>query len=786
MPTIRLVFRRPLFTEYDVVYRHLCSTRHVFTPKRHLRYPTFIAVWAWLVCLYLLTIPLLAQQSDPNTVPIPNGQTVVPIPNDQTAVPVPNESPTDVQEIPVEDRSNSDRYVRCSNGPLAIVAGTRRRSTVEGDYLVIEYDARTLQTRWYDYRDRFRNPAVISRNGSFLPVVYTKEKIAVHVCNLRFGDLLTVTTSPLGAPEGGADIRGATVAAIPALANTLDALQSGATTGGTTPVSSLGFGATTALGGVTVSGVNPGTMTYDESKPAATYSNANVTVSGEQVAIMLFALQNNATALIRGIDGNIAGWVERSTQLRPTIQIREPASVGYLREESASLLGRIGMDALDENNAARFDKDVTAVQSFSAELGSLAAALSNQGFGARAITIQNNYATLRGILDFINLGLNCTRSDIPDPSKPAKTNPKKTPPPPVSDDAAPCGKFEQSKFKAFHAAYENQIYFLTKQKAEDYEAQVAQTQKEMFGALHDLGEALKEIDGRTSEIFNIMNRWNTDSSVEQTDLIAPLIGNTLMRISIVVQRGYTPFVLANTPSGAPAAATAVASTASAPPAASTSTPAHAVKTILVEVHRLANFNLAGGVMLIHVPSSSFAVSVSPTPAQADSNSATGFSGTCNGIKVSVPAPPPPANGGPSVPPTYSCVSATQKSPWQVAGMVGMTWYPWGRDYFPRHRGFSPYPRNLLPSFLVATSVTSLGNAMGAINWEPIGGIDLFGGIGSAHRTVLPNGVSTTTALPSGYTLQTGTQLHVGFATGIAFDLGVFTQLFQKSSPAGLP
>ena len=308
----------------------------------------------------------------------------------------------------------------------------------------------------------------------------------------------------------------------------------------------------------------------------------------------------------------------------------------------------------------------------------------------------------------------------------------------------------------------------------------------MFEALSRLGRSLRDIDRNTGELFNTMNRWNNESAVEQTDLIAPVTGNSLIRISIVVQRGFTPFVLANTPSVAPSAATTAASNATAPPSASTSTPAHAVKTILVEVHRVANFNLAGGVMLIHVPNTTYSVNASPTPAVASTTSPTGFTGTCNGATVNVPAPPPAASGGTVTPPTYSCVAPTQKSPWQIAGMAGLTWYPWGRDYFPRHSGFSSYRRNLLPSLLIATSVTSLGNSMGAINWEPIGGIDLFAGAGSAHRNVLPKGVSTTIALPSGYTLQTGTELHVGFTTGIAFDFGVFLQLFQKTSSAGMP
>lgn len=646
----------------------------------------------------------------------------------------------------------------CATPSIAIVNGTKERPPIEGDYLVIEYNARSLQTFWYDYHDRGASAMRIDRNGSFIPVVDTKEKIAVHVCDLHFGDLLTVTTSPLGAPEGGADIRGTSPAPLPALTNTLDSLQSGATSGGNTPVGGLGYGATNSLTSTTVSGVSPGTLVYDEKNRTVTYTDANITASGEQIALMLYALQNNALAMIRGIEGTIAGWPRHSE----LFDYMEPGSVGYLNRESARLRDRIRDDSKDTGNAAAFDADMTAVQSLSAELSTLSSALSTQAFGARAVTIQTNYGTILGILDFIQQGLNCTRQV----------------------DGAPCGQFEKDKFEAFQRAYNNKIEEITGTETKTYQSQVKHTQAEVMEALWKLGENLQDIDRNTGELFNTMNAWNNESTVEQTDVLPLITGNALMRISIIIQRGYTPFVLANTPSVVPSSPTTVAA-APAPPAASTSTPPHAVKTILVEVHRVANFNLAGGVMLIHVPNSTYAVNASPTPATPSSSSPTGWTGSCNGKSVNIPAPPPPSSGSPT-PPTYSCISATQKSPWQVAGMVGLTWYPWGRDYFPRHTGSSSYPRNLMPSLLLATSVTSLGNSMGAINWEPIGGIDVFAGVGSAHRNVLPNGVSTTTPLPSNYTLQTGTELHVGFTTGVAFDLGVFLQLFQKTSPAGMP
>ena len=90
------------------------------------------------------------------------------------------------------------------------------RRLVGGDYVIIQYNAKVNKTSWsdynrfFDYRGLNNTANPIAWNGSFLPVIYTKEKVAIRVCGLHFTDVLTVTTAPTGVPEGGADIRGAT------------------------------------------------------------------------------------------------------------------------------------------------------------------------------------------------------------------------------------------------------------------------------------------------------------------------------------------------------------------------------------------------------------------------------------------------------------------------------------------------------------------------------------------------------------------------------------------------
>jgi hypothetical protein len=133
---------------------------------------------------------------------------------------------------------NADQHPTSSSQELNVPEYAGYRQRVKGDYVVIEYSADTNKTSWTDYwrKNDFLsqndNGQTIEQNGSFLPVIYTKEKIAVRVCGLHFTDVLTVTTSQSGLPEQGADIRGAApVTPATSLSSTLDMLQSGTTIG---------------------------------------------------------------------------------------------------------------------------------------------------------------------------------------------------------------------------------------------------------------------------------------------------------------------------------------------------------------------------------------------------------------------------------------------------------------------------------------------------------------------------------------------------------------------------
>lgn len=794
------------------------------------------------------------------------------------------------------------------------------RPRVNGDYVVIEYDAdqdpnkdrESGKVTWTDYSHLFepvyqRDKGVaIDQNGSFLPVIYTKEKIAVRVCGLHFTDVLTVTTSPNGLPEQGADIRGAAPVTPPAsLSSTLDMLQSGTATGGTTTQPGLGLGAATAIPTQTLSGITQGSLGAEDQTPGKypSYTPAVLTASGRQVALEFFSLGANAKELSRLIQrtmgqpypserkeltekakpaqgGNplpqlsqmlndIAPKNSNGVPPKPTANEPKeklaPGSVNGVEDYLAEVLGDVKSDGLNLHDSATFDKDMTNIQNLNAQISTLASALTSQAYASNALTLLNNFSVVAGVLDLADLARDHDYCQSIRPSLgpgPLSDDVLKT----ITDDtlgdltlqqvksidprttALPaallakvkaiqaalnnlqgrawpgdeplCSVFEKKKIDEFWNSYYLEVNYLLHEAAQDTDAAVEENMVctspngytasveppfvskyephdpgkppnpdgfakfagcrmyELSENLDTLREALRLIDANTTELYNRMNEWYSNSSVEQTDLLAPQSSNAYVRLSVVVQRGYTPFTLAN--AGGAITPTVTANVPATTGTASTSTPAHAVKTILIEVHRLANFNLMGGVMWIHAPTASYALLPQQTTQSTTSSggtTTTTYSETCGNTTISVPA-----SG------SYSCLVQTQKSSLQVAGMAGVLWYPVGHDYFPRRSGFLNSGRNQIPSLLFASSITSLGSAAGAVNWEPMNGLDFYGGIGSAHTTVPLSGFTANTIIPSSATLQTQTQLHWKPTFGVGFDLSVFGQIFgtKGTAAAGMP
>lgn len=359
---------------------------------------------------------------------------------------------------------------------------------------------------------------------------------------------------------------------------------------------------------------------------------------------------------------------------------------------------------------------------------------------------------------------------------------------------------------------------------------------------------LERLDHTVGEIFWNMNNLYEQSWVEETDALPPLTSNTIVRIGINVQRNYTPFTLtggatvgtvAASSNSQPTASTSPgggqqgggqgggqqsgggkgsqsagqsssSQSASTSPSGATSTSGSNDFTVIMEVHRFANFNLVGGVMAIHAKNYSFAT----VPEYASFTPGTGVasvSGSTTSYIYSTYVTCPPNSMATSTtsgavlinssttsstltpsPSPYYCIIQTQTASLQPAGMVGVAWFPWHRDYFPRDRGDKFQGRNWIPSFMAASAVTQLGSIFFGPNLEPFNGIDIFGGWATANVTGLAKGTSLNQVLlPVGSsgaapTLNTATHVKGGISFGVGFDISTFLQLFGKAQGPSLP
>jgi hypothetical protein len=361
---------------------------------------------------------------------------------------------------------------------------------------------------------------------------------------------------------------------------------------------------------------------------------------------------------------------------------------------------------------------------------------------------------------------------------------------------------------------------------------------------------LTGLDDQVSKIFSTLNKDYRDTFVEQTDALPPFTGNAIERVSINVQRNYTPFTITGgaTVGGAAAPSSASASpaggaggglgagggggggkggagggqgaaaagggagigggaaggqgAAAAPASPSTGSASGSNDiTVLLEVHRLATFNMVGGVMAIKVPTNSFSAvqqdattwASSPAPSSAPPGSLSyQLQGSCNGGQSLGIGAPVIATSQPTTTTAtaYYCVEGTQTGSVQVAGMAGIEWFIKPRDYFPYKRGTGTSAANWIPSALVASSVTSLGSAFVGPNFEPVNGFNFFAGYASAHQQTVSSATLQTVFLPLSNnappTITPITKVKWGFSFGVGFDLSVFQQLFTKASGASLP
>jgi hypothetical protein len=785
-------------------------------------------------------------------------------------------------EQPFVALPDTDRY------PDPLAAATSRlfpRRPINGDYFFILYDARRNKAGWYDYRD----PIMLDADGvalpphqiplsgwDFLPAVYSREKIAVHVCNLRISDSLTVTMSPTPMPENGADFRGVSPSTAVSLVAATDTLLSSGATGVAATPGSLGYSSSAALSVGAVAGYTAGaTAPAKPTDPAGTppsYTDATITIDPNQLANLMKLVAHDS----QSVQNDVA-------QFRfghfPGIQPL-PGSITRVTTEANTLLaalppipsGVLQAEDSPEYNPGRFNHFADETSALAGEINALGTALGSTSLGARVETIRTNFATLQGIVNLVS-SIENADADInsrPVPAGGAPCDGSKA-------DTATCRYLEKTAFYNFLRGYCGDIDVahtdnpfpvgaapnyaaitpnLHKPECLSYGETDAQNALISVDALHD---DLALLDLTAGGIFRRMNDWYENSRIDATDILTPAGTNAVERINILIHRTYVPFTIVGSSqissssaaggggagsaaatgagagggaggagagaggagaasggaaSGAGAAAggaagtTATASSASATTSAAggasvTSNAGFTAETVLMEVHRRANFNLVGGAMAIRIPTNNYTLvpEVALPTANSPANIAAGqpaytYSATCNGASASainIPVTPPTNNGSWPASEPFFCIAKQQSTDWQAAGMVGVAWFPLGRDYFPYGTGGSIRKwRNYSPSLLAATSVTSLGNFFLGPDVEPANGINFFAGIAAGHQNTLPSGVSLNNPLlpvgssNSSPTLPTATHEKWGIAVGIGFDLTVSTQIFGKASGASAP
>lgn len=289
----------------------------------------------------------------------------------------------------------------------------------------------------------------------------------------------------------------------------------------------------------------------------------------------------------------------------------------------------------------------------------------------------------------------------------------------------------------------------------------------LYAELRNLRKQLFAIDSSTASAFQAMNQWYERSSMAYIDLLTPSTTNAAYRLGITASPTYVPFTLsASTGAGASSS-----STSPVPPPAS----GHIAQSTSLFIHRRANFNLMGGAVIVNVETKAYALTPSTVILPSSTTTGTLFS-PC-GAASSAPA----TNGNVN---SYYCPTVTQTSPLQIAAMVALNWFPWGRDYYPNQPVRSKWItfRDMFGGML-GTSVTNLGTGFGGINFEPSYGLSFYAGVASANSQRLPTGVTLNTPYPSSTSLQTVTTLHAGIAFGVGFDLGVASSIFRFSTPA---
>lgn len=715
----------------------------------------------------------------------------------------------------------------CSNSkgsdPKLGTCDCKRKVALEKGYQVLQYTADSGITRWFSGANGKSAQIGLS---PFLPAISTgKNQIMVEVCGLKFETGVNISMASIGVPEKAVDIRGTTpTTTLSSAALITDAIQAA----GAETITAI---AATIPSNVTPPGIlansilTQGVLKQSTSASSFTmvYTPMSVSATAADFARAILAYQAEAKATRESLRTICFRKDQDCAEFEPNgsdHSLERPfGTVWDTSLRSVELHSRIRSLASttdSSSNQGQFDKALAFAGRYAQVLSALNARVTASNFGTRIASLASNYNTLysdifslqseRDLL-YPRVDQSVCKKDItagllpaPDPEVSNESNVKNR------QNTSQAKTDNAQKATALEAEYCYLDNFLTQIKALNICVQQSSITtvdpggdcnhgvplvrpSELYNELSRLRNNLQLINQNTNDAFAELNRWYEDSNVEYIDTIQPSTTNTQLRIGINATETYVPLVLGvpsgsfgtgNNPSsgsggtgGSGGAGTASGQSA----VTSSATTGHYESSTTIRIERVVHYNLVGGVMVIHVPNYGY------TYAQST---------------VSTPLPstlftPCPQSGsvttassyGNSGAPTYFCPVQSSQTKYQIAGMAGINWIPWGRDYYPHPFRFRKDTKGMF-GILFATSVTSLGSAFGGLDIEPANGFNFFAGVASAHTLSVPSGTGPVTASSAPAFVPTNSTFSYGFTYGVGFDLSVFKQIFTSTSAPGIP
>jgi hypothetical protein len=214
-------------------------------------------------------------------------------------------------------------------------------------------------------------------------------------------------------------------------------------------------------------------------------------------------------------------------------------------------------------------------------------------------------------------------------------------------------------------------------------------------------------------------------------------------------------------------------------------------TFIVPFHRVVHFAAVGGFLGARATSNAYSIESTPqtvvtttttttiapgtTSTSGSTSTSTSTTGTTTTTTTSTTTGSTVTTITQTIVPTYSTASfafQSERQPVQTFGILGVNWYPLGRDSFSRNRrslifgerrpatdvyGRHNFAQYLAPGLLVGTAVNTAGVFVLAPEWDIAPGVSLFGGLTLTTRTSLAQhislcpslGTSSTTTTPYG-------------------------------------